>query len=558
MFGLGFRPPHYKEITDTLPDVDFFEIVSENFMEGALRPAHYLEKLCARYPVFMHGVSLSIASTSELDYEYLRRLKTLADQVSPSMLSDHLSWSVFQGRNSHDLLPTPYTAASLELICEKVQKVQDFLGRRFFLENPSAYVAFAQDEVPEAEFLAQLCKKSGCGVLLDVNNIYVNSHNLGLDGRSYLQTIPVDAVGYLHLAGHSQEDGLLVDTHDHPVPDGVWSLYEEAVRRWPQAPTLIEWDGNIPSFERLCEERGKARHFHERALKQKPISTPPYSVSVPLKNSLPKESLETLHENFFKSVVGKTEKTAALRAELPASADRGLGVYQNAYGIRLHEALAETFPTLAFVSGDGFGDIVTAYLKKFPPHHFSISQAGKNLESFLRQESLSIDFGVPQDFFADLAAFEWAQEESFMDSSRDSRIDAIALADIPPEKFAQLQFVFSRSMRVLELGWPVAAIVRSVAKQEVPSRPEAAPSYYLVARPGLEVIYAELSAAEREFLLRLQRGHTFIDAVVGDTDEDINENAALGAALLNKCFEWGIVSSIEGAHPGPLSFVAPH
>ena len=258
-FGLGLRPVYYADILDQAPRVDWFEIISENFMIPGGRPLAMLEKIRARYPVVMHGVSLSLGSTDPLDRDYLRDLKTLADRIEPALISDHLAWTGVGGINLHDLLPIPYTQEALSHVVERIARVQDFIGRRLLVENPSTYVRFADADMDEASFIAEMARRADCLLLLDVNNVYVSAFNHGFDAQDYLATIPPDRVAQIHLAGHSDFATHKVDTHDQPICEEVWSLHAEAVRRFGNVATMIERDDNFPDFEDLLAELDRAR-----------------------------------------------------------------------------------------------------------------------------------------------------------------------------------------------------------------------------------------------------------------------------------------------------------
>lgn len=257
-YGVGLRPPHYQHVLERQPAVDWFEVISENFLVAGGRPLHVLDRVRERYPVVLHGVSLSIGSADPLDRDYLARLRALADRVEPAWISDHLCWTGVGGHNLHDLLPLPYTEEALHHVAERVQRVQDLLGRRLALENVSSYLTYCDSAVPEWEFLAALAERADCAVLLDVNNVYVSAVNHRFDAQTYLEAIPVERVVQFHLAGYSDHGTHLLDTHDHPVSAAVWSLYAAAVRRCGPRPTLIEWDDEIPAFDRLHDEARQA------------------------------------------------------------------------------------------------------------------------------------------------------------------------------------------------------------------------------------------------------------------------------------------------------------
>lgn len=248
--GLGLRTVHYPYILEHRPDVAWFEIISENYMNTAGRPLYILDQIAERYPIVMHGVSMSIGSTDPLDFEYLTELKKLRDRVGARWLSDHLCWTGVLGKNSHDLLPMPYTEEALQHVASRIRTVQDFLEAPLLLENPSTYAEFTANTYTEWDFLAALCREANSGLLLDVNNIYVSSFNHGFEPKTYLDAVPWDRVGQIHVAGHSHCGTHIIDTHIGPVVEPVWEIYFEAHRRaGHEVSMLLEWDAEIPSFE---------------------------------------------------------------------------------------------------------------------------------------------------------------------------------------------------------------------------------------------------------------------------------------------------------------------
>jgi uncharacterized protein (UPF0276 family) len=265
MLGLGLRSPHVGHILQTWPEVGFFEIISENYMDCGGYGRHALDRIAERYPVVMHGVSMSIGSTERLDMDYLRRLRRLADGIGARWVSDHLCWTGVAGVNTHELLPVPFTEAALQHIAGRVQVVQEVLQRPLVLENPSTYARFAQSTMTEWEFLARLCEASGCRLLLDVNNVYVSAVNHGFDPDTYIRALPQERIAQIHLAGHTDGGTHLIDTHDRPVSDAVWQLYRLATSLAGPVPTLLEWDEDIPPLSDLLAELGKARHHLEPA-----------------------------------------------------------------------------------------------------------------------------------------------------------------------------------------------------------------------------------------------------------------------------------------------------
>jgi hypothetical protein len=264
-FGLGLRPDHYNTIVEQRPAVDWFEILSENYLVAGGKPLHYLDAIRRDYPLVMHGVSMSLGSTDPLNVDYLRELKSLIERVEPKWISDHLCWTGVNAHNLHDLLPLPYTEEAVAHVAERIARVQDFLGRQILLENLSSYVSFRESEMAEWEFVTAIAERADCLLLLDVNNIYVSSINHRFDPLDYLRGVPGERVWQIHLAGHSRSSNtsLLIDTHDQPVCDEVWQLYAAAVRELGPVSTMIERDDNIPPLAELLDELAQARQIAE-------------------------------------------------------------------------------------------------------------------------------------------------------------------------------------------------------------------------------------------------------------------------------------------------------
>ena len=258
-FGLGLRPQHYQDILNGDPPIDWFEAISENYMVRGGQPLLMLEKIRARYPIVLHGVSLSIASTAPLNEDYLGDLKALADRFDPAFVSDHLCWTGVHGVNLHDLLPIPYTREALDHVVARIQHVQDKIKRPIAIENVSTYVQFDHSEMPEWEFVAEMLARSGCWLIFDVNNVFVSAYNHEFDPLAYINAIPADRVVQFHLAGHEHNMTHIVDTHDAIVCDEVWELYRASVERFGQVSTIIERDDNIPPLAELVDELSKAR-----------------------------------------------------------------------------------------------------------------------------------------------------------------------------------------------------------------------------------------------------------------------------------------------------------
>ncbi len=267
--GIGLRAPHYREVLQQLPGIGWVEVHSENFFGGGA-PLHTLLRVREHYPVSLHGVGMGLASTGPLDPQHLSALARLCDAINPAAVSEHLCWNSSEGTVINDLLPFPYTQAALSYVAARVEQVQEKIGRRLLVENLSSYLSFAHSEMSEGEFLAELSRRTGCGILFDINNLYVNARNLGVDAGAFIRNVPAEAVAEYHLAGYSERAGInegescLVDTHNNPVYPEVWRLYEDALRHIGVRPTLIEWDADIPALPVLLAEAAQAQSRMER------------------------------------------------------------------------------------------------------------------------------------------------------------------------------------------------------------------------------------------------------------------------------------------------------
>lgn len=266
-YGLGLRKEHYETVLTERPNVDWFEIISENYMVEGGKPLDYLSRIREHYPMVMHGVSMSIGSTEPLNFNYLKKLKALIERVEPAWFSDHLCWTGVNGVNLHDLMPLPYTEEAVQHVAERVSQVQDYLGRKMLLENVSSYVSYNDSQMSESEFLCAVAERADCLILLDINNIYVSAFNHNFDAYTYLKDIPGERVYQFHLAGHTQESNLIIDTHDHPIAAPVLELYASAVQRFGRVSTMIERDDNIPPLPELLIELEQVRHIGESFFK---------------------------------------------------------------------------------------------------------------------------------------------------------------------------------------------------------------------------------------------------------------------------------------------------
>jgi hypothetical protein len=523
LFGVGFRTQHAAEIASAPGAVDWFEVLSDHYIGvGGTRRA-LLERLRESHPIALHGVSLSIAGSEPLDAEYLAGLAALAAWLEPVFVSDHLCWTALGGHESHDLLPIAPTREVLAHVAARVQHVQERLGRRLLLENASAYVAFRAREMEEADFLAELSRRTGCGVLLDVNNLVVNAANLGQDPKHALAVLPADAVGYLHLAGHAVLDDVRIDTHDEAVPAAVWALFGDAVRRFPQAGVILERDDKLPPYAALLAELAEARALHAAALRAPRVDAdvrPAAAVAADAPAAARWHELQTqLFARIVDTPVGREQSGLGglLDESLPVRAARGLRVYSDAYRVSLRSALATNFAALAHVlSPADFARLADAYLRAHPPRGFDYLRLGARFADFVAGFDFADDYGVPRAVLAELAALEQTQLEVQDAPDPEASVAPEALAALAPEAWERARFVFAPAYRVLRASHDVAPVVAAVAAGEVAARPAAEPLAYLVWRAGGGVRTERLALREAGVLEALLAGATLPEACGDD------------------------------------------
>ncbi|MHB1046246.1 MAG: MNIO family bufferin maturase [Thermoanaerobaculia bacterium] len=564
--GIGLRREHYAEILAGEVACDWFEAISENYMAVGGRARKVLLAVRERYPVTLHGVSLGIGSTDPIDEGYLDALDRLAADVEPAWISDHLCWTGVEGRTSHDLLPLPYTEEALSNVIERVRRVQDRLGRPLVLENVSSYVTWRTSTIPEEEFLAELARRSGCGLLLDVNNVFVSATNHGGDPRRWLEAIPKGSVWQIHLAGPSEAGPLLVDTHDHPVRPEVWELYREAVRRFGEVSSLVEWDDRIPEIGVVLAERDKAaaiaaearagqlgeagrdgapavgvfRATCERVTGQEP---PGKQTSARATESGPDPitrlrgaqsvmmGLVRAPEGVAKALEERDrarEEVAALFAgDARMSAVSRLELYARMYFFRLRDSLAEDFARTAAALGEArWHNLVTDYLLAHPPTSWSLRWAGEALPEFLRAHA----YGAERPWLADVAALEQARNEAFQ------ALDATPLrpeelAVVLPEAWPHLRFVPAPGTALVSSRWDLAGWWDDGASSDAPDA-FADETTLLVFRDAEDDVRHEAIAPEEAEAARLLlAGAPFAEVCGAFADAAADETDAARRAL---------------------------
>ena len=534
--GVGLRSKHYSFILSEWPKVDWLEAVTENFMDTGGRPLKVLEDVRAHYPVALHGVSLSIGGSDPLDLSYLKKLKALVERLDPFVVSDHLCWTGVDGENLHDLLPLPFTEEAMKHVARRVQQVQETLGRAILLENVSTYVTFKHSQVPEWDFLREVARRSGCGILLDLNNIFVNATNHRFDPFRYLEALPPSMIGQFHLAGHTDKGSYLFDTHSAPVVSDVWKLYEKALQLYGAVSTLVEWDEQIPDFPCLLEEVEKARQIYERARKNKPREVPAvplYFPESPLAASGGKNpSLLDVQREFrdrIKSQRAEKNGTGWLNPQGGVPGEERMAVYADGYAARLNEALAEVYEAVQHLLGkEAFIELTQSYLQQNPSHSHNLSHVGQNMPSFIQNTR----FAAELPFLPDLARLELEVAQAFHSFGQPA-FDAGCLAALSEEAWEKMRVFFQPFVRLVSSEWPILDIWRarkeplSEMKVDLVNRPQSV----LVHRNGLDVTCEAIDKVQRELLESLLKG-----AELGETCQRLAETAGTQELPLEQWF----------------------
>ena len=536
-FGIGLRPKHFPDFLAqaSLP-IDWLEIVSENYMGVGGRARLVLEQLRTRFPIATHGVGLSIAGVDPLDQKYLRQLRELIGWLQPSLVTDHLCWTSWQGHHSYDLLPFPLTEESLQHIAGRINYVQEYLGRTLLFENPSCYIDFQTSTYSEPDFLATLCQRTGCGILLDLNNCMVNSRNLNWDPWEYLEKLRSESVGQFHLAGHSVEEFISIDTHDHAVPEAVWQLFEQAAQRFPNASVLLEWDDKIPELSVMLEEIATARQRAAKPGDWDGSSLTPQRQ--PQTANPPITSLDRIQHDFFSSILSPSENTGwktTLR-ETPAGANRGLHVYQSAFPLRIIDVLKNTFPSVHYILEDELmAALAQDYAETQPNQHFSINYVGGQLPAFLRDKASPYNFGVPQSLIAAIAAFDWTHYELLIrPDSTEVPLHQSELAAWTPERWEEQSLKLRSECSLLHLDWPIFDIWTEINQERTPMPPAPGSELCLFKREEGHIHIEVLPQAEDAFWTKLSAGATLatcVEALGGDAESGVQRCLTIFVAL---------------------------
>jgi uncharacterized protein (UPF0276 family) len=518
-FGLGLRPKHYNHIFKHQPDIDWFEIISENFMDTGGKPRRNLAQIAERYPLVMHGVAMSIGTIDPLNSDYLSKLKKLATEIKPVWISDHLCWTGIAHKNSHDLLPIPYTEEALKHLVTRIQQVQDFLGQPIALENPSTYLEFKTSHIPESEFIAEMTKQSGCHLLLDVNNIYVTCYNHRLDPKSYIDALPLEKVIQLHLSGHTNHVTHIIDTHDNPVVDEVWQLYKYVVHQANRIPnTMIEWDDNIPEFDLLYAELDKAKKASQQAEKFLPLpdlfkQEAPYQAN---RITSLTEAQSTMQEAILLGIGIDSKPENWIRSKSEFTSVDQLAVYINAYRLRLYEVTTEDYSALKHYLGNNhFDQLIKDFINNTHSDHFNIGRYAAKLPSFLKSHPLKSDLAL------ELAQLENAISQ-LTDPEETTPLTPEHLTGITPDSLMELKLYPRKALQLFAFKYPVNAYFHAIQNEQLPKPPSPEQSFVAVFRHQDIVWRMDLEEMEYTLLSKLFAGST-IGQALSNLDESATE-----------------------------------
>lgn len=533
-FGLGLRSKHYEYIFTNKPKVDFFEIISENFMESGGRPKANLAKIKELYPLVMHGVSLSIGTVDPLNSQYLKKLKKLIKLVNPIWISDHLCWTGVAHKNTHDLLPLPYTKDSMRHVVNRIKEVQDYLEMPLALENPSTYLEFKHSKIPEAEFIAVMAERSGCNLLLDVNNVYVTCYNHGLDPKKYIDSLPLDKVIQVHLSGHKNKGNHIVDTHDDFVVDEVWNLYKYFVYKAGRIPnTMIEWDDNIPEFSVLFDELNKAKVAANDSAN--------YILPNIYLNNLEEKSKKKIHlkdsqKLMQKSIIlGKNFDSKVKEWVFDKekfSAQDQLNVYVDAYRYRLNDATAEDYPALKNYLGEKkFNELIWDFVNNEKPNHFNIAKYTLKLQKFLEKK-------YPKDIFShELCCLETIIAK-LHEPEETAPLEQKHLKNMTVEKLMRSKLYPRKALKLIELSYLVNKYYQEVMNEKK-SKPVKGESFLVIFRHENSVWRMDLEKEEFTLLQDLFSKMKVSEAL---------ENKKLSPEMISKYFSKWINNGLFAVH----------
>ena len=548
--GIGLRARHYREFKQQQVAVDWHEVHTENYLQAGGVDRHVLFELRQRYPISLHGVGMGIGSAQGFSPAHLRRVAQLVRALEPALVSEHLCWGAVADRHLNDLLPLPLSRPALELVCQRVHQVQDAIQQTILLENVSTYLRFRADAMSEAEFLSEVAQRTGCGILLDVNNLYVNQCNHQESALAAIDRVSAEHVGEIHLAGHLVTPDAVVDHHGDRVAASVWRLYEHALQRFGPVPTLIEWDTDIPALEVLLAEADTARAL---MLKTCPAATPPHAADSTLRTSargrveaVAAPALEAIQHGFAQALLGQHAPDAFV-GEPSRSAAR-FARYRGHLVSTWEKTLAAAYPVLQQLVGEEFfAALARAYGSAHPSSSGDLNDFGADFAQFLAGFSPVADYP----YFPDMARLEWALHRAYYAADGDP-ISAQDLVDLTPEMLGQTCLRLQPGCVLLASRWAIAGLWQA-HQREAPSEfaePLDQRCHVLVCRPAWKPQVLSLSAAGHRWLTGLAEGAAFgsaLDAALGlDAEFDV-------VGLLQQCLASQVLqrpAAVIGVPPG--------
>lgn len=541
-FGMGLRSVHYDHVLHHDTQIDWFEVISENYMDSLGRPRKILQQVRDKYPIVFHGVTLSIAGTDPLSMDYLKQLKTLIEEIDPVWVSDHLCWTGVHGNILHDLLPVPYTEEALKHTVARVKQVQDYLERPLILENPSTYMQFKHSQIDEAEFLKELCIESDCGLLLDVNNVYVSSYNHQLNPFTYIKTLPSERIVQIHLAGHLNKGSHIVDTHDNHVIDEVWHLYDKTCEYHGSIPTMVEWDDNIPEFEVVEAEVLKAKNKSLRTAKlfEAEISTP---TSNNEKLALVK-SFENLQETMLQGDIQECAPKTWVKEKANMSIEEQLSVYIEGYRLRLYDVVEEDYPALkTYLGHQLLEETLYAYIERTPPTHYNLNVYCQNFAKDIKQNEFLLKTHPAA---ADLARFE-SESSIVFDLEAQEPLSVEELQNLSEDDFAKLSLKLLSSSRIIEFAYQITEIIESVKENKSYGKVNKEKNKILIYQSDYNSLYLPLEDDEAILLDELNQADSINDAFASWLSKETVHSDNIAEKIQSWFKRWGEAACLKRA-----------
>ncbi len=529
-FGLGLRATHYPYIFENWPDIGWFEIISENFMDSYGRARKNLEHIKGHYPFVMHGVSLSIGTIDPINSEYLKKLKDFISWLNPVWVSDHLCWTGVAHKNTHDLLPVPYTEEALKHIVARIREVQDFLERPLILENPSTYLEYMDSTMPEWEFIARMVEDADSGLLLDVNNVYVSSYNHRFNPQDYIDAMPMDRVVQIHLAGHTNKGTHIVDTHDDHVIDEVWQLYRYVINKAGFINTMVEWDDNIPEFSVINEELNKAKKAVETSDQYGVLPTfknkiAPYISNTPTPYEVHQHRVQDaiLLADAFDS---KPDTWIRNKPDFPPGDQ--LNVYIKGYRYRLFDIVTDEYKALRYYIGDDEMDhLIKDYINNVPSAWYDAAKFITGFPDYIKKHKSCDEFSY------ELAVMETSISLLFH-TEETSALKPEHISGFTPELLFEQVLQPRKALELFAFKYPVNSYYKSVMNEEEPAKSSPSNSYLAIYRHEDNIWRLELEESEYQLLEKLFSGLKIGEAV----EQLVDENKIDEELLLKNLTKW--------------------